>query len=158
MCRYIMAVLQVSGIKWEELSMKFHSLDQLLEPFFSHELESLLPNQFTDDRKLLFDYINEILLEVYQCYFSSSPWVSFLGPKTKQVQATTNVINQVMKCVDWNLLSQHPSPTLEQLVQRDLAKSRTWMDIRTDDEDAVNELVEGVLEELTLEMLVDLHV
>ncbi|KAH9775497.1 hypothetical protein KPL71_006425 [Citrus sinensis] len=155
--QYVTAVLQASGTKWEELSMKCHSSDQLLEPSLIDEVE-LLPNLLTVDKKLLFDYINEVLLEVYQSHFSCCPRLSFLIPQIRPVQAGTNVVNEVMKCVDLDILFHRQFQTLEELVEKDLGKSRTtWMDIRIDTEVAVTELVESVLEELELEISIDLH-
>lgn len=153
---YVTAVLQASGTKWEELSRDCHSSDQLLEPSLFDEVE-LLPNPLAVDNKLLFDYINEVLLEVYQSYFSCFPWVSFLKPKIRPVQAGTNVVNEVMKCVDLDILFHRQFQTLDELVEKDLGKSRTtWMDIRIDTEVAITELVESVLEELELEISIDL--
>lgn len=155
--QYVTAVLQASGTKWEELSMKCHSSDQLLEPSLIDEVE-LLPNLLTVDKNLLFDYINEVLLEVYQSYFSCCPRLSFLIPQIRPVQAGTNVVNEVMKCVDLDILIHRQFQTLEELVEKDLGKSRTtWMDIRIDTEVAVTELVESVLEELESEISIDLH-
>lgn len=155
--QYVTAVLQASGTKWEELSMKCHSSDQLLEPSLIDEVE-LLPNLLTVDKKLLFDYINEVLLEVYQSHFSCCPRLSFLIPQIRPAQAGTNVVNEVMKCVDLDILFHRQFQTLEELVEKDLGKSRTtWMDIRIDTEVAVTELVESVLEELELEISIDLH-
>lgn len=154
---YVAAVLQASGIKWEELSRECHLSDQLLEPSLLEKVE-LLPNPLTVDNKLLFDYINEVLLEVYQSYFSCFPWVSFLKPKIRPVQAGANVVNEVMKCVDLDILFHRQFQTLDELVEKDLGKSRTtWMDIRIDTEVAIAELVESVLEELELEISIDLH-
>lgn len=155
--QYVTAVLQASGTKWEELSMKCHSSDQLLEPSLIDEVE-LLPNLLTVDKKLLFDYINEVLLEVYQSHFSCCPRLSFLIPQIRPAQAGTNVVNEVMKCVDLDILFHRQFQTLEGLVEKDLGKSRTtWMDIRIDTEVAVTELVESVLEELELEISIDLR-
>ncbi|KAK2664099.1 hypothetical protein Ddye_002673 [Dipteronia dyeriana] len=153
-------LLQVSGINWDELSMKYYSSsEQLLEPSLFDQVEALSDQSCAEDPKLLFDYVNEVLLEVYHCHFSCSPWSALVKPKLQPVLSLKNVNYEVMKCVDWNLLSQQqPSLTLQQLVEKDLAKSGTWMDIRIDTERAIYELVDSVLEELTLETAIDLSI
>ncbi|KAF2297848.1 hypothetical protein GH714_004021 [Hevea brasiliensis] len=63
---------------------------------------------------------------------------------------TGSVAHHVMKYVDWDLLLAPTSQTMEQILVKDLSKSRTWMDIRTDVEDAVSEMVESLWEELLI--------
>ncbi|KAI9175111.1 hypothetical protein LWI28_027413 [Acer negundo] len=159
--KYVRELLQVSGINWDELSMKYYSSsEQLLESSLFDQVEALSDQSCADDPKLLFDYVNEVLQEVYHCHFSCSPWSSLVKPKLQPVLSLKDVHYEVMKCVNWNLLSkQLPSLTLQQLVEKDLAKSGTWMDIRSiDTERAISELVDSVLEKLTLETAIDLSI
>ncbi|KAK4843295.1 hypothetical protein QYF36_006497 [Acer negundo] len=159
--KYVRELLQVSGINWDELSMKYYSSsEQLLESSLFDQVEALSDQSCADDPKLLFDYVNEVLQEVYHCHFSCSPWSSLVKPKLQPVLSLKDVHYEVMKCVNWNLLSkQLPSLTLQQLVEKDLAKSGTWMDIRNiDTERAISELVDSVLEKLTLETAIDLSI
>ncbi|KAK3227443.1 hypothetical protein Dsin_007305 [Dipteronia sinensis] len=158
--KYVRTLLQVSGINWDEISMKYYSpSEQLLESSLFNHAEALPDQSCADDPKLLFDYVNEVLLEVYHCHFSCSPWSALVKPKLQPVLSLKNVDYEVMKCVDWNLLSQQqPSLTLQQLVEKDLVKSGTWMDIRIDTERAISELVDSVLEKLTLETAIDLSI
>ncbi|XP_031278371.1 uncharacterized protein LOC116136844 [Pistacia vera] len=153
MCKYMRAVLEAAGINWDELSIKSHSSDQLLDPSLFDEVE-LLPNEFCVDHMLLCDYINEVLGELCLSYFSCSPWLSF----AKQIRPAKNMVYEVMKCVDWNLLAQQSTPTLDQLVEKDLARPGTWINIRIEAEETVNEMVESLLEELTLETAIHLSI
>ncbi|KAH7550259.1 hypothetical protein JRO89_XS13G0162100 [Xanthoceras sorbifolium] len=157
MSKYVRALLQVSGINWDELSTKSYSSEQILEPSLFDHVEAL-PDLSCADPRLLFDYMNEVLLEVYQCYFSCSQWVSLVKPKIQPILTLKNVDYEVMRCVNWDLLSQRPSLTLQQLVEKDLAKSGSWMDIHIDTESAISEVVDSVLEELTLETAIDLNI
>ncbi|XWS38355.1 hypothetical protein CRYUN_Cryun19dG0124200 [Craigia yunnanensis] len=47
--------------------------------------------------------------------------------------------------------------TLQQLVDKDLAKSGTWMDIRLDTEEVVTELVDSILEDLVVDTAIRLQ-
>lgn len=157
MSNHVASLLQTSDINWDELSVKYRSLDQLLDPALCNEFE-VLPSPFHGDHRLFFEYINEILLEVCQYYFGSSPWVSFVGPKSQSIQAAKDLPFEVTKQVDRHIISQRPPFTLEQLVEKDLAKPGSWMDIRMHVEEAVYEMVESLLEELTLETAIDLYI
>ncbi|KAJ0049147.1 hypothetical protein Pint_15154 [Pistacia integerrima] len=153
MSKYMRAVLEAAGINWDELSLKSHSSDQLLDPSLFDEVE-LLPNEFCVDHMLLCDYINEVLGELCLSYFSCSPWLSF----AKQIRPAKNMVYEVMKCVDWNLLAQQSTPTLDQLIEKDLARPGTWVNIRIEAEETINEMVESLLEELTLETAIHLSI
>ena len=63
MFEYVKAVLQASGLNWDEFCVKYHTSDQLLDPSLFHEGE-FFPNQLCYDQKLLFDCIDEGLQEV----------------------------------------------------------------------------------------------
>ncbi|TXG50524.1 hypothetical protein EZV62_023048 [Acer yangbiense] len=159
--KYVRELLQVSGINWDELSIKYYSSpEQLLESSLFDQVEALPDQSCADDPKLLFDYVNEVLLEVYHCHFSCSPWSSLVKTKLQPILSLKDVHYEIMKCVNWDFLSQQrPSLTLQQLVEKDLAKSGTWMDILgIDTERAISELVDSVLEKLTLETAIDLSI
>ncbi|GMJ00326.1 hypothetical protein HRI_003701800 [Hibiscus trionum] len=146
----IREVLQVSGLNWDELSRRWHLSDQMLDTSLFDNVE-VWPKKSGADRRLLFGYISEVLFEIYQCYFRCSPWMSLLNPKPRRAMLSKNVVHEVLRHVDWLLLSDLPQQTLQQLVEKDLRKSGTWIDIRLDTEEAVTELVDSILEDLVLD-------
>uniref|UniRef100_A0A251LDS0 DUF4378 domain-containing protein n=1 Tax=Manihot esculenta TaxID=3983 RepID=A0A251LDS0_MANES len=150
MSEYITTVLQSCHFGWDELASKCHLSDQLHDQslFVNRYLQ---PSHFCSEHRLVFDCVNEVLVDVNQWYLRCSPWLSFIKPRIVPDMMTGSVAHEVMKYVDRNFLLAPPSQTLEQLLVRDLTKSRTWMDIRTDAEDAVSEMVDSVLEELIIE-------
>lgn len=133
MFEYVSTLLQASDFNMDELILKYHLSDKLDQ---------------SCDRKLLSDYFIEVLLEVYQCYLRSSAWLSFIKPKSHPVMMAENMVHEVMKYVDQNLLLQPPLQNVEQLVKKELTTSGTWMNIRTDTEEMVSIIVESILEEL----------
>ncbi|KAH1039735.1 hypothetical protein J1N35_041478 [Gossypium stocksii] len=76
----IRAVLQVSGLNWDELSRRWLLLDQMPDASLFNNVEVWLEKSYTD-RRLLFGYISEVILEIYQCYFGCSQWISVLYPR-----------------------------------------------------------------------------
>ncbi|XP_044476608.1 uncharacterized protein LOC123204114 [Mangifera indica] len=153
LCKYMRAVLEASHLNWDKLLLMCHSSDQLLESSLFDQVE-VLPNQSCGHRMLLFDYINEVLEELCHSYFCCSPRLSF----AEKIQPAKDMVYEMMKRVDWNLLRQQSSPTLDQLFEKDLARPAIWMNIQIEAEDTVNEMVESLLEELTMETAIQLSI
>ncbi|XP_073051149.1 uncharacterized protein [Primulina eburnea] len=77
---YVHLVLQASCMNWDHLSKIGPLPEELIHASLFDELEFPLidPNL---NPKLLFDHINEVLLEIYQWNFSSPPWLTFIKQK-----------------------------------------------------------------------------
>lgn len=148
---YVMTLLQVSDINWEELSLKTPSSEQLLKSSLFDQVQ-VSPDQSSTDSKLIFDHLNEVLLETIESHFITSPWTSLVKPKIRPLPSQKNMHYEIMKRVNWSLVSQQSFLTLEQLMEKDLAKPGTWMDIHIDIESAISEMVDTVIEELTWEI------
>ncbi|KAJ9173634.1 hypothetical protein P3X46_016750 [Hevea brasiliensis] len=154
MFKYISRVLQACQFSWDELAFKCHFSDQLHDQSLFDDRD-VWPNHFCGDHRLLFDHVIEVLVDVNQCNLRCSPWLSFIKPRILPARMTGSVAHHVMKYVDWDLLLAPTSQTMEQILVKDLSKSRTWMDIRTDVEDAVSEMVESLWEELVMEFTLE---
>ncbi|KAK6935400.1 protein of unknown function DUF4378 [Dillenia turbinata] len=154
---YISAVLHVSGLNWNELSGKRQLSDQLLEPSLFDDLE-LLSTEPSSEHKLLFDCINEVLLEVHEQYFGCSPWISSIKPRVRPVPSEKNGILEVIEGVSWHLLPLPPPNTLDQLIGKDLTKSEMWTDFRIQAEGIVNDTVDTILYESIEDTIFQLRV
>lgn len=155
---YVKAVVQASDLNWDRLDFDACESDQLLDPSLFDSVK-LQDNQLYGDCELLFDCISEVLLEVYDANFRSSPWLSFMKPKSLQpLQVESFVTQEVMRRVDSFFQPQSLPITMDLLVQNDMRRSGTWLDIRTDIDDMVSEMVEGALDELIMETIVDLQI
>ncbi|XP_045788394.1 uncharacterized protein LOC123883590 isoform X2 [Trifolium pratense] len=144
---YIEAVLQASGLTRDQLLMKCLSSDKILDPSMFDQVE-LSPNRLCHDRKLLYDCINEILMEVCCDYFGASPFVSFVNPSIKPTPNMKTVILMVSEGVCWHLLLLPPPHTLDKIVRKDMEKCGAWMDLRFEAETVGFELSDAILEEL----------
>ncbi|XP_057980264.1 uncharacterized protein LOC131166054 [Malania oleifera] len=144
---YVKAVLQASRLNWDEFFMRLTAPDILLDPSLIHEVE-LFPNHLCCDQKLLFDCINEVLVEVFQWHFGFAPWVSFVKPNIRPIPNAKTVIFEVWDGVKWHIHPPLSPPTLDQIVGKDMAKSGIWMDIRSDAETIGVEMGEAIFNEL----------
>lgn len=142
---YIESALQAFYLNWEELWLNSPSPEQLLQPSLFEELE-LSSLDMHSNPDLLLDYINEVLLETYECYFRCHRWLSFSPEKGL-------VLDKVMKEVKNNLCPVTEQPTLDWLIAKDLAKPGLWLDMRINSAAIVSQIAEEILEESIMELL-----
>ncbi|CAK9157725.1 unnamed protein product [Ilex paraguariensis] len=152
----VRTVLQASCLNWEELSVTGDLSEQLLNPSLHNEAE-LFPDELSCDHKLLFDCIDEVVLEIHQRHFGCSPWMSFLNPKLGPVSLEGNVVEEVMEEVNWHLFTQTMSRTLDQIVGKDITKSGTWVDIRLDSEVIATKIADNVVEESIMDVVLEVQ-
>ncbi|KAK8489662.1 hypothetical protein V6N11_007371 [Hibiscus sabdariffa] len=143
---HIKALLQPSTFNWDELYIRSLSTQLLLDPLLLDEVE-YFPNQLCPDQKLLFDCINEVLMEVCEYYFGSLG-VSFVKPNIRPIPNTKDTIQEVWQGVYWHLLPMPHPRTLDQIVRKDMAKTETWMDLRLDTDCIGLEMGDTILEDL----------
>ncbi|XP_075518022.1 uncharacterized protein LOC142552216 [Primulina tabacum] len=152
--RYVHLVLQTSCLNWEDLSAMKPPHQELLDPSLLDEVE-FLPVDSTTDPKLLFDHINEVLLQMYRCHFYFPPSMAFVKPKMRHLPLVEAVLYEIMREADFYLLPQTEKRTLNQIISKDVANSRSWLDIRLDTEQIVNDVSEEVLEESVLDTILE---
>lgn len=146
---YIKAVLQASGLNWEELFINSLTSDQLLDSNLLAEFE-FHPNNLCHDQTLLFDCVNEVLREVCGC----SPWVAFAKPLARPIPDMRNTIQDVLHGVYWYLLPIPLLQTLDQIVRKDMAKTRSWLDLRVDTETIGIEIGEAIFKDLIEDIII----
>ncbi|KAJ7952296.1 Phosphatidylinositol N-acetyglucosaminlytransferase subunit P-like protein [Quillaja saponaria] len=159
--QFIREVLQASGLSCDEPSMECYSSKQLLNPSLQNELKKMT-DQFGGNYRILFDCINEVLVEVYHCYFRCSPWVSIIKPNVQTLALKrgdkTSVVDEVTKRVERHFFQQPPTRTFEQLAEMDLRRCGTWLDIGIDTEDIVIEVEGEVIEDLIMDSISEMHI
>ncbi|ESQ37695.1 hypothetical protein EUTSA_v10028418mg [Eutrema salsugineum] len=152
--KYVRAVLDAVVSNFEELYLKALFSDQLLEPALISNIP-FCPNHLCPDHELLFDCINEVLMELCCC----PPWTSFvtLTPRTRVFSTVKAIIHEVQEAVYWHLLPLPLPHALDQIVRKDMAKAGNWLDIRCDIDcigfETSELILEELLEELTLNCL-----
>ncbi|KAJ1408631.1 hypothetical protein SESBI_23413 [Sesbania bispinosa] len=152
---YINAVLHASGLTRDQLLMKCLSSDNILDPSLFDQVQ-FFSNLLCHDQKILFDCINEVLMEVCWYYFGVSPWVSFVNPSIRPTPNMKKVIVKVWEGVCWHVLPLPPPHTLEQIVRKDMARRGTWMDLQLDVETVGCEMGDAILAELMEDTILSL--
>ncbi|XP_068645821.1 uncharacterized protein [Aristolochia californica] len=151
---YIKKVIEASGLSCDELKGKCPYSDPPLNPSLFDEVEA--PNRlFSEDQKLLFDCINEVLTEIYERFFGQSPWVSFVKTETRPIPQGKNILQEVLNGIDQYLLTPGPR-TLDQIVGKDMAKDRTWMDVRLHAEEIGFEMGDAIFDRIMEETILEL--
>lgn len=148
MLLYVTSVLRACGLNWNELYLKSQLSDQLLEPSLYGEVDFFC-NHPQYDQNLVFDCINEVLLEVIDHYFRFCPRLSFTKPIIRPIPSLKDAIREVWELVRWHLLLPMPLPrSLDQIVRKDMAKGGNWMDLRPDTESIGFEMGDEILDDV----------
>ncbi|GMH31308.1 hypothetical protein Nepgr_033151 [Nepenthes gracilis] len=141
---FVKMVVQKSALTWDELlevSLLSDSLlsDHILDPSLFDEVE------FSQDQRLLFDLIDEVLSEA--CWHNFGSLLSFSKPSVQLKLKGKDVIAEIWEGIEWHL--QLPRPHgLDEVLANDYLKSRIWMDSLSDTESFVIEMEEGILDDL----------
>ncbi|CAH8325278.1 unnamed protein product [Eruca vesicaria subsp. sativa] len=145
---YIQDVVTSSELNWEELLARSFYSEQVLEQALMDDID-FCSTTFCSDKKLLFDCINEVLIE----FSRHGPWISLAKPGVRFCPDMENSVEVVQEEVYWHLLPL-PSPhTLDQIVRKDLARTGFWMDLRFDIGCIGSQTGEIILEELLDEII-----
>ncbi|XP_010512478.1 PREDICTED: uncharacterized protein LOC104788425 [Camelina sativa] len=126
---YIEAIVKSAGLDWEELLTRPFYSEQILEPELTDDVV-FCPTQLCDDKNLLYDCIDEVLMDFCWNEFNPGPWISFLKPEVQLISDMEIAAKVAREGVYWHLLPL-PSPhTLDQIVEKDMARPGSWMDLR----------------------------
>lgn len=144
---YVEAVLLGSGLVWDEYLIRWLSSSPILDPILYEEVE-LFSNRSPYEQRLLFDCTNEVLEEVCKHYFGCFPSVSNSKQSIRPVPTRMNLIREIWEGVEWHLLQYPQLESLDQLLKKDMAKSRTWMDLPLDIRHIGTEMEEAFFDNL----------
>ncbi|XP_062016277.1 protein TRM32 isoform X2 [Rosa rugosa] len=156
---YVRDVLELSGFMGNEYLGTWYSMDQPLDPSVFKELEARFQHQldFTEnwDHQLLFDLVNETLLDIHERSYTYFPKaLSFSGSKHRPMPKGQHLLEDV-----WTRISSHMSfrpelvQSLDDILARDLAKADTWMNLQWETECVALELEDLIFEELLDEVI-----
>ncbi|XP_073104655.1 uncharacterized protein [Elaeis guineensis] len=161
---YVRAVLKKSGFVREDFLGTYYSPYQQADPLPLGEVDCR-PNELgiatynhdmSLDQELLLDLIHEVLLEVYETSFASSPWLSCFGSQIKPLPVGHHVLREVWGKISWHLSSQKQlNHSFESIVARDLAKNDGWLNLQWDAECVGMELDALILDKLLDELILE---
>ncbi|KAM2985876.1 hypothetical protein FF2_006221 [Malus domestica] len=160
---YVRYVLELSGFIGHEQLGAWYSLDQPLDPTMFMELEDCFqhkPESYEDqvtsgdsDHRLLFDLVNETLLEVYERSYTYFPRALSFSGSIRPMPKGQHLLDDVWTRVS-SYLSLRPEmdQSLDDVVARDLAKGDRWMNLQWETECVALELedliFDGLLDEV----------
>ncbi|KAF8395118.1 hypothetical protein HHK36_019059 [Tetracentron sinense] len=160
---YVRDVLELSGFSGNEYLGTWHSLDQPVDPSVFEEVEGCLPLEpdysrheagGSCDHQLLFDLINEILLEIYERSFTYCPRPLSFNSHIRPLPVGYHVLEEVWASISWYLSSRPElDQSLDYAVARDLAKGDGWMNLQFDTECEGLELEELIFDDLLEEVI-----
>lgn len=151
----ISEVLQTFSLKCDE-PMKSHLSNLLMDSSSTFDEVNGLTDQLFDST-ILHEYIIECFMELYQ-NSDFSPYFSSRNPNFQACVVRKVLVRQINELVKLHFFP-HPSPiTLQQLVERDLARRESWMNIHVDAEEIAMEVEKNVLETLVLEIVSEMTI
>lgn len=166
---YVRDVLEQSGFNGNESLGTWHSDDQPVDPLAYEGVEGCLVHDpdcsgneegGKCDHFLLFDLINEVLMEIYGRSYTYCPMTLSSLCNIPLMPAGHHVIKQVWALVSWYLsLRPEFDQSLDYVVSSDLAKNDGWMNLQFDSECIGIELedliFDDLLEEVSLSLWMD---
>lgn len=149
-------IFKASSLNWDQLSAIRPSPKHLLHPSFFDQAQFLMFDSHFDTR-LLFDHINEVLLETKRTHFTSPYWPAFAKPKICSLPLEETVVDEIMREAEFYLLPCTQSRTLDQLLAIDFSSSRSRPDFRAESEQIIVHISEDILEESVLDVVLQLY-
>ncbi|KAH0637812.1 hypothetical protein KY285_035024 [Solanum tuberosum] len=154
---YVKDVLELSGFSGDKFIGKWHSADKPVNPSLFDEVEGycLLDQEgVTCDQLLLFDLINEVLLQIYERSCSYWPKSLTCHSHIHTMPIGYHVLGEVWKdvnsCFESEMKNDQP---IDDAVSRDLAKDETWMNLQFDAVCGGLELEDLILNDLLEELV-----
>ncbi|KAI7746513.1 hypothetical protein M8C21_026251 [Ambrosia artemisiifolia] len=172
--QYVKQVLEKSGFLKNALLGEWYSSYQPIDPMLFEEIEtSFLQTKLLDEldlmkdeevvqkiindhHLLLFDLINEALLEIHNRTYTYCPHPLTYRSKMRPMPVGCRVLEQVWDFVNMYLsLKPELQTSLDDVVSHDLAKGSGWMNLQADAEFVGIELEELLVDDLLDELVFD---
>lgn len=161
---YVRDVLELSGFSGNETLGTWHADDQPLDPLLYEAIRGCIfcdPHCSGDqevtycNHPLLFDLINEVLMELYERSYSYCPRILSSLCHVRPMPVGHRVLKEVWANISWylNYESGFDKP-LDYVASRDLARSDGWMNLQFENECLGLELEELIFDDLLEELII----
>ncbi|KAL6536412.1 hypothetical protein OROGR_012984 [Orobanche gracilis] len=148
---------KASCLNWDQLSRISSPSKELLPSSVYDEVE-FLQSDCHLDKKLLFDHMKEVLLQVHRSRFSFPTCPSSVKLENSNVLLEELVLGEIMRKADeFYLLPPTEERTVDQIVANDVSDSKPWTDAREEGEHITVHIAEDILEEAVLDIVLGLH-
>ncbi|XP_042511840.1 uncharacterized protein LOC122086974 [Macadamia integrifolia] len=155
---YVREVLELSGFSGNGNLGTWHLPDQPVDPSLFELDCSREETGSSFDHRLLFDVINDVLIDIYERSFMYWPRPLSIDLNIRPMPAGCHVVEEVWASISW-FLSYQPEldQSLDYIVARDLAKADGWMSLQFECECVGLELEEWIWDELLEEVMLELE-
>lgn len=157
---FVKGILRLGGFFENEFIEPWESMDLPLDPKVFDELEAselhgLECSEGFCEHRLLFDLINETLIEIYERHFSYFPGAALsISQFVRPVTEGQHLLEEVWVRVKlYRGSGPELVPMLDDIVGRDMAGGDRWMDLRWEGECLALELEDMILDELVDELV-----
>ncbi|KAF1883159.1 hypothetical protein Lal_00003342 [Lupinus albus] len=157
--KYVKKILEVSGFMGNEQNQMWHTLEQPLKLSLHKDLDNENESYGEEisslyDQQLLFDLVKEVLLEIDEISPIYFPIPFSFNNKTGPMLKGHYLLNYVWTTVN-SYLSLRPEldQTLDDVISRDLAKGRVWINLQQEVEYVGLELEEMIMDDLLDELV-----
>lgn len=152
--KYVKHVLDLSGLSRNNPHESWHSTDQPVDPAVFEEVEGYEQGSDSYNHLILFDLINEVLMDMYEKSFSYCPVPLSSLCRLRSMPKGDRVVNEVWLNISWYFSSRFAiDDSLDYVVGRDLAKSSGWMNLQFDSECVGLELEDMLFDDLLDEIV-----
>ncbi|KAK3136824.1 hypothetical protein QOZ80_5BG0443000 [Eleusine coracana subsp. coracana] len=164
--QYVKDILKKSGFSCGEVD--WYASNQPVSPVIFEEAESSCQelSMVNDDphnivrHMLLFDLINEVLLDIYDSSLVTGPWHSRFDSRTRPIPMGSHVLEEVWAKVSCYLsLQWKAGQTVEDVVVHDLMRKDGWMNLVCDVEcaalDVEDLIVEDFLDDVVIQIVLE---
>lgn len=162
--KYVKNILEFSGFLGNENIQMRYTVDQPLKPSLFKDLNATLGHEIEpsegeaninpNDHQLLFNLVNEALLEVYGRSPTYFPRPFSFNTRLHPMPKGNYLLNEVWTSVNAYLtLRPELDQTLDDVVGRDLAKRSGWMILQEEEEFVALELEDMIVDDLLDELV-----
>ncbi|KAL5549964.1 hypothetical protein UlMin_000140 [Ulmus minor] len=154
---YVRDILEQSGFSGNGFLGAWQANAQPVNPLVYNEGEGCLVNDLDCsgneegkcDHLLLFDLINEVLMEIYRRSYSYCPFPLSDLSKIRPMPAGPYIFREVWRLISWYLrLRPEVGQSLDYVVSCDLARSDGWMNLQFESECVGLEIEEMIFDDL----------
>lgn len=151
--KYVRDILEISGLSGNDFLKAWHSADQPVDPSIFEEFSDNEVGNVSN-HMLLFDLINQVLVEIYERSFIYCPILLSSCSHIRPMPMGYHVLDEV-----WANISSYLGlrPNLDQpfdhIMTSDLSKDGGWMNLQSDIEGMGLELEDLIFDDLLEEVL-----
>ncbi|KAL5991946.1 hypothetical protein ACLOJK_012858 [Asimina triloba] len=162
---YVRDILRKSRFSIDGLLGAWYSPDQPVDPSLFEEIECTTLGKGSSpddiggvslDHMLLFDLVNEVLLEIYERSFMYSHWPLCNNSSIRPMPIGPQVLEEVWSSISWHLSCKPEYFTMDYIVGLDLTKKDGWMNIQPEAECVGLELEDWIIDDLLDEVTYDI--